>query len=91
MEGKDNKIVKLNDEELEQVSGGMILYAGGLPECDPYRPWEVIHNNTGEVLSRWSTQQEAEYAARQYHSGSNYDTQIMSIEQVNYLREHPQI
>jgi len=69
----------------------MILNATGLPECDPSRPWEVIHNNTGEVLSRWSTQAQACDAAKQYHSGSSYDTQTCSIEQVEYLRSHPQI
>ena len=83
--------VELADEELEQVTGGMILNATGLPECEPGRPWEVIHNNTGEVLSRWSTQQEACWAASQYNSGSSYDTQLCTIEDVNYLRSHPQI
>lgn len=86
-----DEAVKIDDEELDQVTGGMILNATGLPECEIGRPWEVIHNNTGEVLSRWSTQDEACYAAKQYNSGSTYDTQIVSIEQVKYLREHPQI
>lgn len=83
--------IELDNDDLEKVTGGMILNAAGLPECDPSRPWEVIHNNTGEVLSRWSTQDEACWAAKQYHSGSSYDTQICSIEQVTYLRNHPQI
>jgi len=83
--------VELGDDELEQVTGGMILDATGLPECVAGKPWEVIHNNTGEVLSRWSTRDEACWAAKQYHSGSSYDTQICSIEQVTYLRNHPQI
>lgn len=83
--------VELADDELDQVIGGMILNATGLPECVDGRPWEVIHNNTGEVLSRWSTQDEACWAAKQYHNGSTYDTQIVSIEQVDYLRSHPQI
>ena len=88
-----NKVesVELEENDLEQVTGGMILNATGLPECDAARPWEVIHNNTGEVLSRWSTRDEACWAAKQYHSGSSYDTQIVSIEQVDYLRKHPQI
>lgn len=83
--------MELGEGDLEQVTGGMILNATGLPECDAARPWEVIHNNTGEVLSRWRTQEEACYAAKQYKSGSSYDTQIVSIEQVNYLRNNPQI
>ena len=85
------KVEAIADDDLEQVTGGMILNATGLPECVVGKPWEVIHNNTGEVLSRWSTQDEACWAAKQYHSGSTYDTQIVSIEQVEYLRNHPQI
>lgn len=83
---------ELNEKDLEQISGGMILNASGWEgECDPFRPWEVIHNNTGEVLSRHATQDEACYAAKQYKSGSPYDTQFVSREQVEYLRNHPQI
>lgn len=83
---------ELNDSELEQITGGMILDSRGWEgECDPFRPWEVIHNNTGEVLSRHATQDEACWAAKQYRSGSSYDTQIVSREIVEYLRAHPQI
>jgi len=82
--------VELNMDELNEITGGMILDATGLPECVPGKPWEVIHNNTGEVLSRWATRDEACWAAKQYHSGSTYDTQICTIEQVTYLRAHPQ-
>ena len=83
---------KLQETDLEQVSGGMILNATGWNgECDPNRPWEVIHNNTGECLSRWATRDEACYAAKQYKSGSSYDDMIVSREQVEYLRQHPQI
>lgn len=83
---------ELNEQELENVAGGMILDASGwAEECDPTRPWEVIHNNTGEVLSRHATRDEACYCAKQYKSGSPYDTQICSREEVEYLRSHPQI
>lgn len=82
---------EIKEEDLDKVNGGMILNTVGTPEYDPYRPYAVIHNNTGEVLSRWSTQAQACDAAKQYHSGSSYDTQTCSIEQVEYLRSHPQI
>lgn len=83
---------ELDERELEQITGGMILDSTGwMEECDPFRPWEVIHNNTGEVLSRHATRDEACYAAKQYKSGSTYDTQIVTREQVEYLRLHPQI
>lgn len=86
-----NGIEALDDSDLDKVAGGMILDATGLPECVPGKPWEVIHNNTGEVLSRWGTQAEACWAAKQYNSGSPYDAQIVSIEEITYLRNHPQI
>ena len=86
------EMINLNDDELENATGGMILDATGWAgECDPARPWEVIHNNTGEVLSRWSTRDEACYAAKQYNSGSTYDTMITDRTTVEYLRSHPQI
>ena len=82
---------ELNESDLEQVTGGMILDATGwVGECDPFRPWEVIHNNNGMVLSRHATRDEACYAAKQYKSGSSYDTQIVTRDIVEYLRAHPQ-
>lgn len=90
LKGKAEAIA-LDDKDLEQVAGGLVFDATGLPECEIGRPWEVLHNNTGEVLSRWSTQWEACEAAKKYNSGSVYDTQLCTIEEVNYLRSHPQI
>ena len=85
------EIRAMSDEELENIQGGMILNATGLPECDPFRPWEIIHNNTGEVLGRFATQAEACEAVKAYHSGSSYDGMLVSYETVDYLRKHPQI
>ncbi len=81
----------MSDEELANIQGGLIMCAAGMPECDPFRPWEVIHNNTGEVLSRHATQEEAIKEAKRYKSGSSYDWQEVPQETVLYLREHPQI
>lgn len=83
--------IELTDDDLDQVTGGLVLDATGMPECVPGKPWEVIHNNTGEVLSRWGTRDEACWAAQQYKSGSPYDTQICTAEQVNFLRDHRQL
>ena len=82
---------ELSLEELDSVQGGMIFNATGTEECDPFKPWEVIHNNTGEVLSRHATQDEACWAAKQYHNESSYDTMLISWDTLSYLREHPQI
>ena len=82
---------KLTDSELDAVAGGMVMNATGMNECNPTKPWEVIHNNTGEILGRYATQDEACYAAGQYKSGSKYDKMLVSQEQVEYLRKHPQV
>ena len=82
---------KLAENDLDTVAGGMVLNATGMEECDPTRPWEVIHNNTGEILGRYETQDQACWAAKQYKSGSKYDNMLVSKEQVEYLRAHKQI
>ena len=81
---------KISDNELENVAGGMVYNATGTPEADPLKPWEVIHNNNGQILGRYATQDEACYAAKKYKSGSRYDTMLVTKEQVEYLRSHPQ-
>ena len=83
-------IEKINEQELENVAGGMVYNAAGTPEADPERPWEVIHNNNGQILGRYRTQEEACHAAKQYKSGSRYDTMIVSREIVDNLRANPQ-
>ena len=81
---------KIEEMDLDTVAGGMVYNATGTPEADPARPWEVIHNNTGQILGRYSSQAEACEAAKQYKSGSKYDTQLISKEELDYLRAHPQ-
>ena len=81
---------KLTNEELLDVSGGMIYNAAGTPEADPDKPWETIQNSTGQVLGRYATRDEACFAAKQYKADSKYDTLVVTKEQVDYLRAHPQ-
>ena len=83
-------ITKLSNEELLNVSGGMIYNAAGTSEADPDKPWETIHNANGTVLGRYATRDEACFAAKQYKADSKYDALIVSKEQVDYLRAHPQ-
>ncbi len=79
---------RLNDEELEGISGGMIFNATGRPEADPFRPWEVINNDNGEILGRFSTQGEACEFAKRF--GKNpYNDMIVPWETVEELRKHP--
>ncbi len=59
---------KLNSEDLEAVSGGLIYHARN----HPTDPWEVIDKNTGEVKLRCKTRGEAESRAqREYNESSD--------------------
>ena len=82
----------ISEEELENVSGGMVVKADNrLSEFNPARQWEVIHNNTGKCLGQYETQEQACWAASLYKSGSDYDKMLVSVETVNDLRLHPQV
>ncbi len=50
---------KINDGELKDVNGGLIVYAQGLPEFNPACPWEVIENGSGNVLGMFASRDEA--------------------------------
>ncbi len=80
---------KIKDEELEQVNGGMIFNATGLPEADPFNPWEVLDNDNCAILARFPTRDAAcEYAKRVYGSYS-YNTQEVDLATVQRLRQNP--
>ncbi|MBQ9443377.1 MAG: bacteriocin [Lachnospiraceae bacterium] len=87
---EEKKFNELEETELDNISGGLVYDASGTPEAVPGLPWEVLHNNNGKILGRYSTQGEACEAAKKYKSGSKYDTQLVSKEEVDYLRSHPQ-
>ncbi len=80
---------KLNDNELENVSGGMIVYAEGLPEFDPAFPWEVVENNNCRCLGKFPDRDSACYYAKSFGPES-YNAQITDIETVQRLRANPQ-
>ena len=50
---------KMNDNELNDVNGGLVVYAQGLPEFNPACPWEVIENGSGNVLGMFTSRDEA--------------------------------
>ncbi|HAG69622.1 MAG TPA: hypothetical protein DCL38_06585 [Lachnospiraceae bacterium] len=70
----------LNDEELNAVSGGFLFNASGIQGSDPNHPWEVIDNTNGNVLGRFSSQQEATIWAVKSFGGMNTD----DITQINW-------
>jgi hypothetical protein len=50
---------KMNDDELKDVNGGLVVYAQGLPEFNPACPWEVVDNGSGSVLGMFTSRDEA--------------------------------
>jgi hypothetical protein len=86
----DNIEKKISDEALEQVAGGMIYYNEDQtdPNRDPSRPWEVINNNNGSVLARYSHQWEACEFAKKYGKDP-YNTMMISKEIKENLIANP--
>ena len=81
---------KINDEKVSEVSGGMIFYSEGSPDYDPYRPWEVINNNNGQVLDKFPTRDAAvEYAKR--FGPDSYNTMDVGWGTVDRLRRNPNV
>lgn len=70
---------KLDDEQLEEVSGGYIHISFGGEHAGE---WEVIDDYTGEVLGRYERLQEAEQAAEKF----GMDTKKISTRQVEMLQ-----
>ncbi len=57
-----NEKNRINEEELESVSGGAIFYAEGISGSDPANKWEVV-NDKGEVLDRTDSKEKAIWLA----------------------------
>lgn len=83
--GIDNKI---DDQELGNVSGGLIFNAKNISGSDPNKPWEVLDNKNGNVLARYSTRDQAVAGAAQY--GANpYNAMEVDWNTVTRLRSNP--
>ena len=41
---------KLDDSNLEAVSGGVVFNATGISGADASRPWEVLNDHTGDNI-----------------------------------------
>ncbi len=50
---------KIDENELQNTNGGLVVNAYGLPEYNPACPWEIIENGSGRVLGMFTTQDEA--------------------------------
>ena len=67
---KDFKDKKLVDEQLEEVTGGVIFNSSGIIGADPNNPWEVLDNRNGNVLCRFNNKADAERQAKSYGGGA---------------------
>ena len=81
--------MKIRDEALNNVNGGMVVFAEGLPEYDPTCPWEVVENNTGKLLGKFPTQPEACQYGKTFGPES-YNAELVDVSTVNRLRQFPQ-
>ena len=80
---------KINDSNLENVSGGLIFNASNISGSDPANPWEVIDNKNGNVLARFNNEQAAkDYVTRTYGSYA-YNTMEINWNDLVALRNHP--
>lgn len=90
---KGAKIMKENEKimatDLENISGGMVVYAQGLPEFDPVCPWEVVENNNCRLLGKFTNRDDAIKYAKSFGPES-YNAQETDIATVNRLRQNPQ-
>ena len=84
---KDDKKT-INDDELENVSGGYVFNRANLPDSptsyidrqNAY--WEVIDDKNGEVLYKVKTKEEAQKAAREL----GLDDMEVEMVHLNWLR-----
>ena len=82
-----DKIQELNDQNVEEVSGGMIFNATGY-EGDRSLPWEVLDNDDCSVLGAFSTREEAVEFAKSLGKNS-YNAQEVDWATVMRLRKNP--
>lgn len=62
---------ELSEEELNEVSGGLIFNASRISGSDPNNPFEVLDDRTGDVLARAATYDQAfQYA---YNMGKSVE------------------
>lgn len=81
--------MKIREDALNIIGGGMVVFAQGLPEYDESCPWEVVENNTGKLLGKFPTQAEACQYGNSFGPES-YNAELVDVATVNRLRQFPQ-
>ena len=84
------EINKMDENNLDEISGGMVFNAAGI-EGDPNLPWEVVANNDCRVLAAFSTQGEACDYAKRFGKHDSYNTQLVDWQTVQRLRANPNV
>ena len=92
MSTEDKKsAMMLTDEEIRNLSGGVIVNAAGTPEADPYNTWELIDNYNGSILGRFRSKEDAiKFSHDKYGYDNSMDTWEISYDQVLSLRKYGQ-
>ena len=85
-----NENWKITDEELENVNGGMVVFAQGLPEYDPAFPWEVVDNKACKCLGKFASRDGACAFAKSF-GPEPYNAQEVDLATVNRLRTNPNV
>ncbi len=80
---------KMNDDELNNANGGLVVYGQGLPEFNPTAPWEVIENGSGRVLGMFGSRDDACAFARSL-GPNEYNAMQVDIYTVTDLRNNKQ-
>ena len=79
---------RLSEDSLENVAGGRILNATGMPGADANNPWEIVDNTTGATLYRYNCKEAAIVDAVKKWGGFDYDdVRDISQEDVIALRK----
>ena len=80
---------KIMDEELDSISGGMLLDTHNTPIYDAEFPYAAVNNNTGVVMARFKTPQDAEQYANSFGKDNSYNAQWVAWGVVDYLQKNP--
>ena len=59
----ENVNARLDDEAMDNVSGGVIFNAAGIDGADRQNPWELLDDTNGATLGRFPTRDDAVAAA----------------------------
>lgn len=81
----------LTDEELRNLSGGVVFNATNIIGADPDNPWELIDNYNGNVIARFKSKDDAiQYSHDHYGYGNAMDTMEINWDQLCDLRKYHQ-